>query len=181
MTNPGQKNRVSPLIFMPLLVTLFFAALFAVALLGDRDPAVIKSVLIGQKAPLLDGQTLLPDARPIDPEKPTLVNFFASWCVPCRAEHSSLEALAKSGSVNLVGIVFADKPVEALMFLEELGNPYGRVLKDQDSRLAFAFGVAAVPETFIIDRDGILRFRVQGPLVGDAFAPGLTSEIEKWR
>ena len=175
------RRKLNPLIFAPLLITLALVGLFAITMLGERDPSQIKSVHLGEPAPVLDSGFLLPAKAALDPEKPTVVNFFASWCVPCRAEHESLTRLAATGDVNLIGVVFQDNPIEALLFLQELGNPYTQTLKDPDASLAFGFGVSAVPETFVIDKAGILRFRFQGPIVGDGLETLLGPEVAKWQ
>src|SRR5262249_30811271 len=104
--------------------------------------------------------------------KPVLVNFFASWCAPCRVEHATLAGLAASG-VPIYGIAYKDKPENAQRFLGELGDPYQRLGLDLDGRVAIDFGVYRVPETFILDQTGRIRFRYPGA-VTDAV---LKSEI----
>jgi cytochrome c biogenesis protein CcmG/thiol:disulfide interchange protein DsbE len=95
--------------------------------------------------------------------KPVLVNFFASWCLPCKAEHATLAGLAASG-VPLYGIAYKDKPENAQRFLTDLGDPYQKIGLDLDGRTAIDFGVYGVPETYILDRDGRIRFRYAGAL-----------------
>jgi DsbE subfamily thiol:disulfide oxidoreductase len=134
---------------------------------NGETPNLIPSVLIDKPAPAFD----LP---PLDPGRPglktadlkghvTLVNFFASWCVPCRAEHPLLGRAAKSGLI-LVGINYKDKPENAQSFLTELGNPYARVASDAAGRTAIDFGVYGVPESYLIDKNGVIRFKQTGPL-----------------
>jgi cytochrome c biogenesis protein CcmG/thiol:disulfide interchange protein DsbE len=103
----------------------------------------------------------------------TLVNFFASWCGPCRAEHETLMRLAKEG-IALWGVSYKDKPEDARRFLAELGMPYQRLGVDAGGRTFIDFGAYGVPETFIIDAEGRIRFRLPGPI-----APA--SEEEKFR
>lgn len=169
------------LALLPLAFVLALFGLFAAMMLSDRNPKEIRSVLIGQPAPLLKGDFLLPPAATIDPSKPTVVNFFASWCTPCRAEHDSLIALSKTGAVNLIGVAFQDDPNDAARFLNQLGNPFLQAITDPGARLAVGFGVAGVPETYVIDKDGTLRYRHWGPVVGDSLEATLLPEIAKWQ
>jgi len=94
---------------------------------------------------------------------PMLVNFFASWCVPCRAEHPLLTRLAGEG-VPLQGVAYKDKPEDAKTWLQQLGDPYKRIGQDRDGRTAIEFGVYGVPETYVIDRKGTIRYRQVGPI-----------------
>ena len=99
-----------------------------------------------------------------------VVNFWASWCVPCRREHAELAAAAQQYAgqdVRFVGVVYQDRASDAKRFLDELGQPYDNVI-DPGSRAAIDFGLFGVPETFFIDRDGIVRSRINGPVTADA-------------
>jgi DsbE subfamily thiol:disulfide oxidoreductase len=93
----------------------------------------------------------------------TLVNFFASWCVPCRAEQPALHDVVASG-IALVGIDYKDKPEAARAFLSELGNPYRVVAQDASGQAGHAFGLYGVPESYLIDKDGVIRLHIAGPL-----------------
>lgn len=131
------------------------------------DPAVVDSPLIGQPAPDValpylerDGELSLSDLR----GEVVVVNFWASWCVPCREEHADLLAAAeryRDDGVTFVGIVFQDQPEPAVAFLDELGRGYDQ-LTDPGSRAAIDFGVFGIPETFFIDRDGTVVAKVIG-------------------
>ena len=96
-----------------------------------------------------------------------LLNVFASWCGPCRAEHPILTRLAEEDGITLIGINYKDKPEAAAQWLEELGNPYVAIGSDYSGRAGIDLGISGVPETFIIDADGIIRHRFAGPVVGD--------------
>jgi cytochrome c biogenesis protein CcmG/thiol:disulfide interchange protein DsbE len=156
---------------LPVLLFLGLAGYFAWALLSGRDPQRLESALIGKPAPEFALSPLLPDlpgvARADLVGNPVLVNFFASWCVPCRIEHPLLMTLSKEDGVTIVGIAYKDKPEDATALLQELGNPYGRIGQDRDGRTAIDFGVYGVPETYVIDAGGIVRFRQPGPLTED--------------
>ena len=150
-----------------LPVALF--ALLAFILGGGlgTDSTVLPSPLIDKPAPrfalapLGDGGAGFSSA---DLEgKVSLVNVFASWCTPCRAEHPVLNALAKSGRVAIFGINYKDKPQAARNWLAELGNPYAKIGAD-DGRVGIEWGVYGVPETFVVDRAGRIRHRHVGPL-----------------
>src|SRR5262245_24479789 len=170
-TESSGGSRRPVLYLLPVLLFIALAGYFAWALLSGRDPQQLSSALIGKPAPEFALPALLPDlpgaARADLGGKPMLVNFFASWCVPCRAEHPFLMDLAKNANVTIIGIVYKDKPEAAADLLLELGNPYYRVGQDVEGRTAIDFGVYGVPETFLIDAGGIVRFRQPGPLTPD--------------
>jgi DsbE subfamily thiol:disulfide oxidoreductase len=137
---------------------------------GDT-PDLIPSAMIGKPAPSFDLPALKTDKtglRSTDlPGRVTLVNFFASWCLPCRAEHPLLVELAGTGKLRLVGIAYKDKPDDTLAWLGKLGDPYQALAVDQSGRTAIDFGVYGVPESYLIDRAGVIRFRQVGPFSRD--------------
>jgi DsbE subfamily thiol:disulfide oxidoreductase len=160
----GVRYALPALAFLALM-GLFFWRLNQTG--RSEIPAVDPSASIGKPAPsialppLFAGQ---PELKSADLRgRVTLVNFFASWCVPCRAEHPMLGELANAGVV-VVGINYKDKPGNAKAFLGELGNPYRVVAMDRDGRAGADFGVYGVPETYLIDKNGVIRFRLAGPL-----------------
>lgn len=170
--------------FLPLIIVFALFAIFFVMMTNeDRNPNEIKSVMIGKPAPafalpgLVEGEGEITDAF-LKSGKPTLVNFFASWCVPCRAEHESLMKAANEHGITIIGIAYKDKPEAARGFLDERGNPYSRTALDQDGRLAIDFGVTGVPETFVIGGDGIITYRHWGPIVGDGLEAKLLPAYE---
>ncbi len=99
-----------------------------------------------------------------------VVNFFASWCVPCRVEHPVLMGLGPSANVPVVGIAYKDKPDDAVGFLNEYGNPYVAIGLDETGRTGIDFGVYGVPETYVVDKRGIIRLRHVGPLTAESVA-----------
>lgn len=160
------------LFLVPALLFAGFVAYLAYALRPERDPSVVPSALIDKPAPEFDLPPLYDDLPGLARSdlasaelggKPVLVNFFASWCVPCRAEHPLLMRLKEEG-VALYGIAYKDKPEDAKAFLAELGNPFSRVAMDSSGRTGIDFGVYGVPETYVIDGQGRIRFRHVGPL-----------------
>ena len=150
-----------------LLPVLLFAGLVAFFALGlKEDPHLLPSAMIDRPAPAfelpgLDGKGL---ARGDLGGHAALVNFFASWCVPCRQEHLQLMALATRPGIRLYGIVYKDTPQNAQRFLADLGNPYRRIGVDRDGATAIDFGVYGVPETYLVDAGGHIRYRHVGPL-----------------
>ncbi len=164
---------------LPLLVFAALAGLFWYAL-HTGDPSQLPSALIGKKAP----EVTLPPLAGLKDEtgaevqsftasdfaqgKPTIVNIFASWCVPCLQEHPMLMALAKQPGIRIFGINHRDDPASARRFLGQHGNPYTRVGADSSGRTSIDFGVYGVPETFVISGDGTIAYRHVGPLTEDA-------------
>jgi len=108
-----------------------------------------------------------------------LVNFFASWCVPCRAEHDNLMKLAGELKIPIIGIAYKDDPKRSLAFLDELGTPFTKTAQDRDGRVGIDWGVTGVPETFLIDGDGIIRYRHWGPIVGDSMEKRLLPQLRE--
>ncbi|SLN15465.1 Thiol:disulfide interchange protein DsbE [Roseovarius albus] len=157
--------KVSPLMLAPPLIFLALAGTFYVAMQRE-NPDELPSALEGKKAPAVQVGTFA-DAQPFSDEdlrngEVKLVNYWASWCAPCRAEHPQLEILADEG-VPIYGINYKDKPSQAVSFLEELGNPYAKLGTD-DGRMALNWGVYGVPETYVIDGDGTILLRFAGPI-----------------
>ncbi|MFQ3595824.1 MAG: DsbE family thiol:disulfide interchange protein [Sphingomonadaceae bacterium] len=168
-----------------LLPLLLFVALglFLALNLGRPQQATIPSAMIGKPAPALalapyDGRGGLATAD-FAREGPVLVNFFASWCLPCRVEAPQLQALKEAG-VPLFGIAHRDAPDDIRAFLARHGDPFARIGMDTDGQAAIAFGSAGLPETFLIDRQGIIRFQHQGEIRAE-HVPELLREVAKWR
>lgn len=170
------------LLALPLLALLALVAIFAVSI--DRDPNLVRSVLIDKPAP----QFALPAVPGLDTPgfdtasllgEVTVVNVFASWCIPCRDEHPLLTDLRQQTGVRLYGINQKDAPEQARAFLAELGNPYDRIGADSNGRVSIDWGVYGVPETFIVDRQGIIVFKHVGPLspaaISEDLLPALTA------
>jgi cytochrome c biogenesis protein CcmG/thiol:disulfide interchange protein DsbE len=167
---------------LPLIALMALVAVFAFSI--DRNPSLVRSVLINKPAPVtrlpaipelgvpgFDGEALKGEV--------TLVNVFASWCLPCRNEHPLLVELKQSTGVRLFGINQADAPENARAFLTELGNPYDAVGADRDRRVSIDWGVYGVPETFVVDAQGVITFKHVGPLTPEAIQGELLPAIEK--
>lgn len=158
---------------LPILIALIVGGFFLWGLNPDRDPNAIPSVLISQPVPEFDlapvdgvGVPSLSRVNLKDNPAPVVVNVFASWCVPCRAEHAVLARMVEQSGVRLMGINYKDKPEDARAWLEELGNSYERIGSDLDGRAGIEWGISGVPETFIVSGDGTVLYRYVGPVVG---------------
>lgn len=174
------------LIFLlPLAAFLALAGVFLVRLEAGGDPEAIPSALIGKPAPAfdlppLDGMAGVPGLKSADlAGKVTVLNIFASWCGPCREEHPQLEALAGDGRIRLVAINYKDVDENARRFLGEMGNPFAAIGTDRAGRTAIDWGVYGVPETFVIGRDGTIRYKLVGPIDAASLAAVLRPEIDK--
>jgi len=163
--------RVSPLMIAPPLI---FAAFVALAFVGmyREDPNGIPSTLVGQKAPGVPERALADFPQATDAMlatgEVTLVNFWASWCPPCRAEHPKLLEMEAQG-INIIGINFKDTERAATRYLVNDDNPFAGVSFDPEGRTAIDWGVTAPPETFILDGEGTILFRFAGPLIGSDY------------
>src|SRR5438132_2695437 len=154
-----------------LPVALFAVLVIAFAVGLRHDPHLLPSALIDRPAPDFALPGLDENAGGLTRKdlagRVTLVNFFASWCAPCREEHPSLMALGRLPGVTLDGIAYKDKPEESRRFLERLGNPFARVGVDRNGTTAIDFGVYGVPETYLVDARGQIRYRHVGPLTAE--------------
>ncbi len=151
---------------LPLLLFAALAGYFAFALISGRDPRELPSALLDKPAPAFDLPGLGGERLSLAALRGEVfvLNFFASWCAPCRVEHPLLLRLARQEGVRLVGIAYKDRPEDSRRFLAELGDPYRAIGIDRDGRVAIDFGLYGVPETYVIDRQGHIRKRFVGPL-----------------
>ena len=169
---------------IPLVILAALAALF-IGWSLKRDPAVRPDALVGQSIPqtvlpILTGATPGPghvDIRTAGVGKPMLVNVFASWCAPCRAEHPKLMAL-KARGVAVVGIAWKDDPADTRAFLDELGDPYSMVLVDREGRAGLDLGITGAPETFAVNAMGEVVAKSSGPLLDDAEIERMVAAIQ---
>jgi cytochrome c biogenesis protein CcmG/thiol:disulfide interchange protein DsbE len=161
----------STIFLIPIAVFLGIAAFFYAGL-RNGPTTILPSPLVGKPVPTFEMAALGPEFQTFTHDelasgKPILINFWASWCAPCRIEAPILEELARREGITLYGIAYKDKPEDARAFLSELGNPFARLADDPDGRVAIDWGVTGVPETFVVDGEGIIRARFAGPLTED--------------
>jgi cytochrome c biogenesis protein CcmG/thiol:disulfide interchange protein DsbE len=176
------------LVFAPLVVFLALAALFFFRL-SAGDPSKLPSALIGRPAPALDlppVEGLTENGQPVPGLTAagfngdvTLVNIWASWCVPCHDEAPLLTKLAEDKRFKIVGINQKDKPENARRFLGRYGNPFSAVGADTNGRAAIEWGGYGVPETFVVGRDGRIAFKLVGPITTENFETVLKPQLEK--
>lgn len=176
------------LALLPLIVFGGIAATAAKMLYDQdvhgRNAADIPSALIGTKAPTLnlpplDGANLPALTDAAVKGKLTLVNVFASWCIPCRDEHPILKQLAEDGRLNIVAINYKDRPENALRFLGELGNPYHAIGIDPNGKAAIDWGVYGIPESYLVGPDGTILYKRVGPFDDISLREGLFPAMEK--
>lgn len=183
MTETATSPRSRLWLWVPLALFAFFAGL-AGYMLTQEKPEFVKSTMIGQPLPAFALEPAfagLPGAASGDfvGGQPRLLNIWASWCLPCIAEAPQLEALQARG-VEIVGIAIRDRPEDVARFLERHGNPYSRIGADQISAVQLELGSSGVPETFVIDARGTIRYQHIGD-IRESDVPKLLAELEKAR
>ena len=155
---------------IPLAVFVALAGFFSVGLM--RDPRVVPSPLIDKPAPAFRLQQLHEAQAAFTPEdmkgKVWMLNVWASWCVSCRVEHPLLVEMARQGTVSIVGLNYKDKREDGVQWLTKFGNPYSLSAYDLDGRVGIDYGVYGVPETFVIDKAGVIRYKQIGPISAEA-------------
>ncbi len=181
-------NRRRVIVLAPLLIFLGLVLLFLIRLYAG-DPSQIPSALIGHPAP----QTNLPPVAGLDRNGApvpgidaahfkgavTVVNVWASWCVPCHDEAPLLMQLARDSRLRVIGINYKDEPENARRFLGRYGNPFAAAGADANGRAAIEWGVYGVPETFVIGRDGRIAYKLVGPITPENLDTVIKPEIEK--
>lgn len=191
---PASPRAASParrraLLLLPLGVTAAAGAGFWAMLRGMRDgsydPRGVPSALLGQRAPASTltavagvDSPVLADAALRDAGRPVLVNFWASWCVPCVVEHPALMRLSREG-VPVFGINYKDDPRAAAEFIARRGNPFARLGADVSGRVAIDWGVYGVPETYLLDRAGVIRWRWAGPVTPEVVTQDLAPLLRR--
>ena len=174
-------------VLLPLILAIALIAIFSVSLLSGRDSQTIPSARVNQPVPefsvprfntatdnLLTASDLTSPAGTV-----TLLNIWASWCTPCLAEHPYITELAAQDHIRLIGLNYKDTPEAARKFLTTYGNPYNQIGIDKDGNIAIDLGVYGVPETYVIDDAGIIRYKVVGPVTPDVIKTELTPLIKQ--
>ena len=171
------------LVYLLPITGFALLAIFLFKSLWSPSPSLVPSVLINKPAPRLvlpglDAQTAAFTPADLAAGHVSVVNVFASWCAPCRTENDQLTSLSKLPGVALYGISQKDKPAATRAFLDEVGNPFTRISRDDDGRASIEWGVYGVPETYVVDGKGIIRLKYVGPLTDDVVKDQLVPAIK---
>ena len=160
-------------LLIPLVLFLGLAFVFFVVLLRGRDPHELPSPLINKPAPDFQLQQLKEPTKTFAAKdmhgKVWLINFWGTWCVACREEHPVLVKYSKIGDVPIYGVDYKDERAAAMQMLEEEGNPYALTISDPEGRTSIDYGVYGAPESFLIDKNGVIRFKQIGPITDEVW------------
>ena len=153
---------IPSILFLSILLTFFYL------LIIERDPSAIPSNLLDKNIPKFETESLLRKEKFISSKEfgneIVLVNFFATWCLPCRDEHIYIKRFSNEKGIRVIGINYKDNSKKTIQWLKNLGNPYSDVPIDKDGRIAIDWGVYGIPETFVINSKGIIKYRHIGPI-----------------
>ena len=156
------------LFIIPFILFLLILLTFFYLLAIERNPSELPSNLLDKNVPKFEAESLLKNEKFISSKEfgneIMLVNFFATWCKPCREEHIFIKRFSNEKEIKVVGINYKDNPKKAIQWLKNLGNPYSDVPIDKNGRIAIDWGVYGIPETFIVNSKGIIKYRHVGPI-----------------
>ncbi len=152
----------------PLLLFFIILFIFFYLLINDRNPSKIPSALLDKSFPKFEAESLLKNTKFISSEEfgkeVVLVNFFATWCGPCRDEHVFIKRFSDEKKIKIIGINYKDNSQKTKRWLKELGNPYSIIALDKNGKIAIDWGVYGIPETFVVNSKGIIKYRYVGPI-----------------
>jgi len=158
---------IIPFIFILIILSFFYL------LIIDRNPAEIPSQLLNKNYPNFETDLLLKEKKFIASEEfgkgKVLVNFFATWCKPCRDEHIYIKNFSDKNGIKIIGINYKDDPKKAKKWLKKLGNPYSDIPLDKNGSIAIDWGVYGIPETFVINSKGTIKYRHVGPITNEVY------------
>jgi len=164
------KNNI---LILPSIIFFLILSIFLYLLIIDRNPSEIPSNLLNKNTPIFEAKSLFKNEKFISAnefkDEIILVNFFATWCKPCRDEHVYIQRFADEKDLKIIGINYKDNNKKAIKWLEDLGNPYENVLIDKKGKIAIDWGVYGIPETFIINSNGIITYRNVGPITNKIY------------
>jgi len=153
---------IPSIFFLSILLTFFYL------LIIERDPSAIPSNLLDKNIPKFETESLLRKEKFISSEEfgneIILVNFFATWCLPCRDEHIYIKRFSNEKEIRIIGINYKDNSKKTIQWLKNLGNPYSNIPIDKNGRIAIDWGVYGIPETFVVSSKGIIKYRHIGPV-----------------
>ncbi len=158
-----KKLSIFPSILFFLILLSFFYLL-----ISDRNPSKLPSTFIDKPVPIFKAKTLIDNETFISTEEfgqeTTLVNFFATWCKPCIEELIFLKKLSNKNELKIIGVNYKDNSNKTVKWLKELGNPYSKIVIDSNALIGIDWGVYGIPETFIVNSKGIIKYRLAGPI-----------------
>ena len=164
----NKKFLILPSIAFFLILSIFFYLLII-----ERNPSEIPSNFLNKKVPDFEAKSLFKNEKFISSNEfkneITLVNFFATWCKPCRDEHVYIKRFSNEKNLKVVGVNYKDNPKKTIKWLKDLGNPYKNILIDQNGKIAIDWGVYGIPETFIVNSNGIIKYRHVGPITNEIY------------
>ena len=156
------------LFIIPFILFLLILLTFFYLLIIERNPSNLPSNLLDKNVPEFEAESLLKSEKFVSSKEfgneIMLVNFFASWCKPCRDEHIYIKRFSNEKGIRVIGINYKDSSDNAVEWLKNLGNPYSDVPIDKNGRIAIDWGVYGIPETFIVNSKGIIKYRHVGPI-----------------
>ena len=156
------------LLILPSILFLLILLIFFYLLIIDRNPTELPSNLLNKNVPKFEAESLLKEKKFVSSDvfskKIKLVNFFATWCKPCRDEHNYVKLFSNQERIEVIGINYKDNKQKAIGWLKELGNPYSNIAVDKNGRIAIDWGVYGIPETFVVNSKGIIKYRHVGPI-----------------
>jgi len=156
------------LTILPYITFISIVLIFFYLLIIQRNPSEIPSALINKKIPKFELTSVLDGKKFISSKhfnnEITLVNFFATWCKPCRDEHVFIKKFSEKNNIKVLGINYKDDPKKTIEWVKELGNPYYEILMDKNGRAAIDWGVYGIPETFIVNSEKVIKYKHVGPI-----------------
>ena len=163
-----KKILILPPIFFFLILSILFYLLII-----ERNPSEVPSNLLNKNVPIFEAQSLFKNEKFISSQEIKneiiLVNFFATWCKPCRDEHVYIKRFSNKKGIKVIGVNYKDNSKKTIKWLKNLGNPYSDVLIDKNGRVAIDWGVYGIPETFIVNSKGIIKYRHVGPITNEIY------------
>ena len=161
------------IVAVPAFIFLFILLIFFYLLIIERDTSELPSNLLNKNVPVFKTESLIKNENFVSSyefgDEIVLVNFFATWCKPCRDEHSYIKRFSDEKKIKIIGINYKDDSKKTLSWLENLGNPYSNIAIDQRGKIAIEWGVYGIPETFIVNSDGIIKYRHVGPITDKVY------------
>ena len=161
------------ILVLPLIIFILLLSAFFYLLVIDRNPSEIPSNLLNKNVPTFETNILFKNKKFISKnefgKEITLVNFFATWCKPCLNEHKYIKLFSDEKKLRVIGVNYKDKPNNTKKWLEKLGNPYSEVLLDKNGNIGIDWGVYGIPETFVINSEGVIKYRHVGAITKKDF------------